>query len=272
MTKRIKLTVSALPALTVGMSRKVSPYMVPKSAKVGDFDTLRNCFNLSPDDTCTPTAECFAKCYVRKGVQWPSMINAWNHNLTTLVDTYNAGGTDTVVALLVDVIDRSVSEQIKRGIERPLFRVHESGDLFARWYANAWRKAAAARPDVTVWLYTRRFEFVGALLSDGPPNLSVYLSVDVDNVQRAIRVFRKWEDHGVRVATMGETEQIGRDLLRKVTGRIGPTCPTTNPRRKADSWSETDRTNRNGRKVWVGACSKCRLCANGTNHVVFVEH
>jgi hypothetical protein len=136
-----------------------------------------------------------------------------------------------------------------------VFRIHWDGDFFSLQYAKAWAKVIKYNPDVRFWVYTRSFvpgsNYIRAFKGLG--NLSLYLSVDEDNVKHARKVTEKhpW----VRWATMGRTFQDSADLV--VGQPAGPPCPEQTKR--------VPLVHDDGR----GACVACGLCIDGNLNVRF---
>lgn len=46
------------------------------------------------------------------------------------------------------------------GTKHPIFRVHDSGDLFSPVYADCWAEIARRLPSVTFWIPTRTYRFL----------------------------------------------------------------------------------------------------------------
>lgn len=86
---------------------------------------------------------------------------------------------DTMIAEFEAECDRKNAEK--------LFRIHHDGDFFSVRYVSAWHAVMLKHPNVTFWAYTRSFHLV-KLLAD-IPNLTLYLSVDKDNLGSAIETY-----------------------------------------------------------------------------------
>src|SRR4051812_43248678 len=105
------------------------------------------------------------------------------------------------------------------------FRIHWDGDFFSVAYAEAWVEVIRASPDVRFWVYTRSFDpatlDVLPVLA-GVHNVSVYLTVDPDNLSAAKEARKRhpW----VRWASLAETFADGRAGLAGLPGKRYP-CP-----------------------------------------------
>ena len=145
----------------------------------------------------------------------------------------------------------------KRGAKVPRdFRIHWDGDFFSLAYAEAWADVIRATSDVHFWVYTRSFdpEALDVLPAlTGLSNLSVYLSVDPDNLQAAKAARRRhpW----VHWAYLAETFASGRADLADLPGKRYP-CPENGHRIPLISQKGS-------------ACIRCGICPSGRGDVVF---
>lgn len=158
------------------------------------------------------------------------------------------------------ILDETVAAFVKKSDKQKLFfRLHYSGDFFSLDYAKAWASVIKKYPNVRFWVYTRSFteknNYVEPLL--GLCNLSVYLSCDTDNFNRASELYEKLKDQhsNLGLAWLGD---VAPDPAKfrwvkcpEVTGKI----------------KNTD---------GEGACSKCRLCVDNykirTKNIQFLVH
>jgi hypothetical protein len=136
------------------------------------------------------------------------------------------------------------------------FRIHWDGDFFSLAYAEAWADVVRTNQDIRFWVYTRSFD--PATLDvlpafAGISNLSLYLSVDPDNlaVAKDARRRHSW----ARWAYLAETFADGRAELADLPGKRYP-CPE------------------NGKKIPLitqkgSACIRCGICPSGRGDVVF---
>lgn len=139
-----------------------------------------------------------------------------------------------------------------------IFRIHHDGDFFSRDYADAWAYVCRAFPDVQFWVYTRSFTpgiNVVDLIAD-IPNLSVYLSVDTDNMRYARAITDEYPS--VKLAalmqTMGEAAGMIRGIREDV--RPGAACP--------ENIGRIPLITAEG-----GACKTCDICVSGKADVRF---
>lgn len=204
-------------------------------------------------------------------------------NLATLQHLYGCGGVRLVGRVLADVVRFSAQAQRARGVVRPVFRWHSSGDVFADWYARAIVRAVDATPEVEHWAYTRTLSAVGILKR--ARGLSLYVSADFENVERASRVAVR---HGVPLAMLANDPAHAVGLWGRAfasapelgeRGRV--TCPAT------AKWAHDGRNvgghvvGADGRRAsvvrggaGVGACVACRVClpSGSGRHVTFLLH
>lgn len=125
------------------------------------------------------------------------------------------------------------------------FRLATSGDFFSEDYARSWATVINNFPQVHFWAYTRSLWAIPILMDCR--NLSLYISSDRVNYQRATEVYNKYVEGrtNLGICYMGDDDTIPHD-------RRWVKCPEITGKVK-NSPDE-------------GACSKCRLCFthNGT--------
>lgn len=115
-------------------------------------------FSLPADKACPymltgPGTVC-AHCYAKKGrYVMPPVRNALEKRFEWVNDCMARGdaGMDEFVSTMVEAITRSVKSQTGDRV----FRVHDSGDLFAPWYVRAWIRVCESLPYVSFWFPTR---------------------------------------------------------------------------------------------------------------------
>jgi hypothetical protein len=136
------------------------------------------------------------------------------------------------------------------------FRIHWDGDFFSFAYAQAWADVIRTNPDIRFWVYTRSFDpasldVLPAL--GGLANLTVYLSVDQDNLAVAKQARRRhpW----ARWAYLAQTFDDGRADLVGLEGRRYP-CPENGGRIALISGKGS-------------ACIRCGICPSGRGDVIF---
>ena len=206
------------------------------------------------------------------GARPGSLARAADRRLAIWDDALAANkGKELAFELLKYVWDR----QLSRGITRPTFRLHASGDFYSAAYATAWDIALRLAGSglyqwvnrdhgpipLTTWTYTRSYGSVAgdiaARLLDAEgapaPGFTLYLSSDESMVART-RNAVEGRYHRLPVAVMADDADHGADLLRQIRGtdtRRTLVCPVDSGRmgHVVESRGET-----------VGACYKCRAC------------
>jgi hypothetical protein len=138
-----------------------------------------------------------------------------------------------------------------------LFRIHHDGDFFSREYASAWAWVIRRNPDIHFWAYTRSFTpacNVTDILA-GIPNLTLYLSVDVNNAEWANQITAEFPD--ILVATLTDTAAEGATVMADLGySRPGAACP--------EVLGRIPLITTNG-----GACVSCGLCVKGKANIRF---
>lgn len=234
---------------------------------------------------CDSTTEACRICYAAGSENLsPSLGRNASSNLETLRRLYGNGGRAgmaRVVAALVAVVEHSAQQQRARGVDRPLFRWHSGGDLFALWYARAIRRAVEQSGGVDHWLYTRDASNVRGLLPT-PANLRVYLSVDEYNVERMGRASNRL---GLPCAVLADDDAHAASIWARLAARGVDTsrllsCPAT------DRWTRDDLgpayiVGPDGRRASLvrggpaaGACAACAAClpSSSGRGITFLTH
>lgn len=235
--------------------------------------------------SCPGVTSACRDCYA-SGLEaaYPAFRRGMADNLAALHHLYGCGGVALVGRVLADVVRHSERAQRARGVMRPAFRWHSSGDVFADWYARAIVRAVDATPGVEHWAYTRTLSAVGILKR--ARGLSVYVSADFDNVERAARAAAR---HGVPVAMLANDPGHAVALW----GRAVAAAPALGERGRAVSCPAAGKWAHDGRDVGghvvgadgrrasvrrgapgVGACIACRVClpSGSGRHVTFLVH
>ena len=262
-------------ALRLSGDRKVSPFMVRNGARATDVQvTVRNTFGLPAFLSCPgATSVCKSICYAaRTEHQW---AHALAHTVGRNWEVLQSVGDDEVVmadllhALMAD-FRAELSRAQRRGAEvPPLFRIHWDGDFYSLPYARAWRRVILAHPDITFWTYTRSFRppvNVVPLLQ-GVGNLTLYLSVDENNVSDAKRVLAAHP--GVLVSTLAATAEEAEGLLSELGRRRAPVCPEVIGRVPLLSARADRRRLPEPGEPAEGACVACGMCIVGRADVRF---
>jgi hypothetical protein len=202
------------------------------------------------------TATCQRVCYAGRLENGKGVREFVARNLDQLIGQDRAG----MAALLAEMIGdfRSDCERARsKGATVPLaFRIHWDGDFFSLPYAQAWADVIGANPDIRFWVYTRSFnpatlDVLPALR--GLPNLTVYLSVDSDNITAAQEATRR--DPWVHWAYLAETFAGGEADLANLPVKRYP-CPENGGRIPLISAKGS-------------ACIRCGICPSGRGDVVF---
>ncbi len=202
------------------------------------------------------TATCARVCYSAKAERYTSVRAMLAANMRTLADRDRAEMSALLMEMITD-FRADCARARSRGVPVPLdFRIHWDGDFFSYAYAEAWADTIRANPEVRFWVYTRSFDpatldVLPALT--GLPNLTLYLSVDPDNLPaaKAARERHPW----ALWAYLAESFASGAEALVDVPGKRYP-CPE------------------NGGRIPLiteqgSACLRCGVCLDGRGDVVF---
>lgn len=171
-------------------------------------------------------------CYVAKITQiYPSVGKILDDNTELLKNK----SYEEMIVILKDSVEEF--RKLDKG-RSPYLRLHWSGDFFSKTYALAWVKTIKDFPDVRFWAYTRTIDVVP--LFAGIPNMSLYISADPVNKDKALEMFERYKSFpNIGISFMGDSAPTD-DGMRWVT------CPETSGKLKNTSER--------------GACAKCRLC------------
>jgi protein gp88 len=240
-----------LTKLKLTSDRKVSPLSRYEKGAKRWKPKVANSFGLPAFLSCPEfTNWCKQVCYAANLERvFTSANRLVNHNLTLL----KACGSN--VKAMTTLLTELVGSVKWHGTAR-VFRWHWDGDLFSRPYTAAVASTCQAFPDIQFWLYTRSFDYVPLLVDI--PNLTVYLSTDEYNIDKAKRTYAAHPT--LRIAACANSWEQSEDIMRQVVGRSAPRCPALT--------GKTPMVNDEG----VGACVACKLCIRGTNHVRFATH
>ncbi len=238
-------------ALRLSTDRKTTP-SANASGKVAN---IANAFGLlsGADYSCPgQTNACKAVCYAGR------LEKIFGGFRDVMTDNYNAVAnasyTDLVFSLNA-IVHEFIAKAEKRECEK-VFRIHHDGDFLNRGYASAWATVIRANPSVQFWAYTRSFLpgcNVVDILAD-IPNLTLYLSVDTDNLEWAKVIVSEYPS--VKVATLTDTADQGTDMMLSFRERKGGACP--------EVLGRIPLITTNG-----GACVSCSLCVFGKSDIRF---
>lgn len=220
--------------------------------KVTTYSGVNNAFGLPsgkafscPGATSVCERICYAGFFER---MYSGVRNLLENNWQILTNSSH----DEMVGHLTEMIAEFRAETLRyqsKGKNAELkFRIHWDGDFFSADYAMAWAEVIRAFPDVSFWAYTRSFEFAPIL--KGIDNLSLYLSVDKDNLPAARKV------PGVRWAYLDETMAEAKTVMLAERGIPGAACPENTKQIPLI----VDK---------VGACISCNLCPESKADIRF---
>jgi hypothetical protein len=240
---------------TLGLRLSTDRKTTPSANAKGTQANIANAFGLlSGRDYSCPgqTAACERVCYAGKLERiFGGFRDVMTANYNAVV---NASFRDLVFSLNAIVGDFRKNAE-KRECEK-VFRIHHDGDFLNRTYASAWATVIRANPDITFWAYTRSF-IPGANVVDilaDIPNLTLYLSVDSDNVEWAKIVTAEYPS--VKVATLTDTADEGTEMMLSFRERKGGACPEVMGRIELITTEG-------------GACVSCALCVFGKADIRF---
>ena len=218
-------------------------------------------FGLLAGATCPGKTPFCDSCYGTKSEQGQGVSELLRHNTLLLRNA----SEEHMYELLSDMMRKYRHDaQLWRLAPRELiFRIHWDGDFFSEAYARAWARVIRENPEVIFWVYTRSFvpsANVAPILA-GIPNLALYLSADVWNVELARTVAAAYP--GVLLAYCTVDYKTGRQLARAVRGRKVQVCPENDGRLPLMGGDET--VTNGGR----GACVSCMLCPDARCDIIF---
>lgn len=240
---------------TLGLRLSTDRKTTPSANASGKVANIANAFGLlSGRDYSCPgqTNACEAVCYAGK---LEKLFGGFRDVMTNNYNAVaNASYTDLVFSLNA-IVHEFIAKADKRGCEK-VFRIHHDGDFLNRSYASAWATVIRANPSVRFWAYTRSFLpgcNVVDILAD-IPNLTLYLSIDSDNLEWAKVILEEYPN--VKAATLTETADQGSEMMLSFRDRKGGACP--------EVLGRIPLITTNG-----GACFSCQLCIVGKSDIRF---
>lgn len=184
-----------------------------------------------------PTCYVHAAMSVYKAVR--GVLAANTHALTT------ATRSEMEIMLTQMVADFVKVETRRNKVSELRFRLHWSGDIFSRKYAQALKATMEKFPQVKFWGYTRNFSVLSVFA--GMPNCALYLSLDPANFAVGMKHYELFKDSAnIKLAFMGN------ELPTELADIKFVACP-------ADA----------GKMPVTGACQTCKLCIKGSRHIQF---
>jgi hypothetical protein len=125
---------------------------------------------------CPMALTCDAFCYAMQGqFQRRSVLEPRARNLATLRHLHKVSESSDVqlAAAMIDNLRPHANKMNKRGGQL-VVRLHDSGDLFSKWYYQMWVNVAVRMPDVIFYGYTKSVKLIDRLRL---PNLRLVCSV-----------------------------------------------------------------------------------------------
>lgn len=221
--------------------------------KAGKQAAMSNTFGLANGkaNSCVEATEyCELICYAGKLQNlFPAVGTAMISNWEALKDASLIEMFDMLNALIYAFDQESDKRQAEK-----IYRIHWDGDFFSPDYVEAWTNIIILYPQIQFWVYTRNSMAAVALHKANLGNLSLYFSGDPTNEPIARMLNRQY---GIRIAFVAETFADSQALVKSITGRPGAKCP--------EQFSKSfPLINAEG-----SACSRCRLCVDGTADIAF---
>jgi hypothetical protein len=180
-------------------------------------------------------------CYATRGFyRMGNVQNAQDLRFQWVRQSLATGANEFVEGLI-----RMITDDVRdRG--EPIFRVHDSGDVFSVAYADAWYRICEALPDVQFWIPTRSHNVPTLLLAlqrlNSLPNVTVRPSALELDAPAPV----------VLGLAAGTTVVRSLPVLDAMPGTS--VCPKTDAR--------------DGRSN----CDDCRTCWEGSSPVAYVQH
>lgn len=229
-----------------------------------------NSFGLPSVDTCPGrTGECEKDCYAIDAEYRSATHEKLVYNKEVLEAAKTVGEK---AGLLRNLVAGYKTEADRLGIaeDAQRFRIHWSGDFPTEDDAEAWRTVITENPGIDFWVYTRSFtpEVNVVPILAGIENLDLFMSVDIENIDRAFEVLA--ENPDVRVAYLVDYYEDVEELRKKLgrtDGYRALACPE-NMRNEETGERKLPLVSEKG-----GACARCTYCIDkkDTWDVVFVK-
>lgn len=242
--------------------RKTSPYVRRKGEQGNNGTPMKNTFGLpaGPRYSCpSATSWCWdddnPQCYAEKLTRVFPAVHALLHDNWQTFQSFKRS-VPALVRALRPMLEQMIKEADKRGVE-PVWRWFWNGDIPSKNFAHAMHEIAILYPQVKFWAYTRNFDFVPAL--NGLDNFVLYLSVDPDNMKKALAC--KQQNPWVRLAFCADTWDQAQELSDDFGEGFTLKCPELIGRVPLVKWDDS----RDG----IGACALCGLCIRGNRNVRF---
>lgn len=249
----------AVPAMRLSTNRKTCTHARPKN-KPGQWAPVPNAFGLSRESCAPHKTEFCGSCYAAKiESMFPAVGRLMADNYAAVMAYENR--PDELAEMFAALLDQSAAAQRLAGVTAPTFRWQWDGELAHETHATAIARAHEMRPDVRGWVYTRAHKWAHRFRLPStrrpPETLSVFLSVDRDNLDSARRAIARhpW----LRLAFSGDSWEETTALAGALEQPRGLRCPEL-----------TGRVPLVDPETQVGACTACGYCLpGGTGHVRF---
>lgn len=220
--------------------------------KVVSYSGVKNAFGLPSGKrfSCPgATSVCESICYAGAiETQYPAVRDLLSNNWQIVSNSTREEMVGHLSEMIAEFRADSLRYQSKGKNAELKFRIHWDGDFFSEDYTLAWAEVIRAFPDVKFWAYTRSLSL--APLLKGIDNLSLYLSVDSDNIGEAKTV------PGIRWAYLDVTMAQAKEVMLAERGIPGASCPE-NIKQIPLITGKT------------GACISCDLCPSGKADIRF---
>ena len=249
----------AVPVMRLSTNRKTCTHADPASTP-GQWRAVANAFGVSRE-SCGPHRTAFCDgCYAAAiDTRFPAVGRMMADNYAAVMAYENRPGE--LAEMFVALLDQSSAAQRLAGVTAPTFRWNWDGEIAHQSMATAIARAHEMRPDVRGWVYTRAHKWAHRFrLPDTgrpPETLSVFLSVDRDNLGSARRAIARhpW----LRLAFSGDSWEETQALAGALDQPRGLKCPEL-----------TGRVPLVDPETQQGACTACAYCLpGGTGHVRF---
>jgi hypothetical protein len=302
--------------LTPSADSKVDPrvddrYYMGKRVPIG---RSLNAFGLSSgvEASCPgATVTCETDCYAINLEQRPAIAKKLRSNLDLILGSSGVSEMVELIQPMVEDYSDRADRLNLRELER-MFRIHWAGDFVNEEYAEAWSIVIQRFNDIDFTAYTRTWPRLDPETKKvkgpnvlpilaGIPNLSLYMSVDKDNIWDAEEPYRE-HYKGLRLAFLDKDYSRSMRLARAMASLGVPDldpddkrslimCPSENPYTKTiagkmlelvnidrrdiklrEEMEQRGETPRRKNPNYRGACVDCRVCYGKKNrHVVFAD-
>lgn len=177
-------------------------------------------FSLPEGITCPgKTPICAAACYCKHGrMALPTSRDKRARNLKAWIEAVKSQQSGFDARIL---FGKRLAGVIKNA-DIATLRIHDAGDFMSNDYTRAWVIACSRTPWVTYWAYTRSYS-IDALKPAlrelaSLPNVSLWLSADLDNWAQALIEFKAGNYVGIAWLQSEGSEDIAK-VVQKTVGK-----------------------------------------------------